>query len=129
MTHSGYNERRRECDEALQILQWVISPAPNCLAAVTSHELQSVADQLPTVLYKRAQHVVEECERVRLAATALQQGNMATFGQFMIAGHQSLRDLYEVSLPELDALVELAVNFNGCLGCAPDWRRVRRMYR
>ncbi len=116
LTHSGYNERRRECDDALRILQSLLSPAPAYLAGVTLPELQSVADKISHVLYKRARHVVEECERVRLAAIALQQNDMLAFGQIMLVGHQSLSELYGVSLPELDALVEYAMNCTGCLG-------------
>jgi len=60
--------------------------------------------------------VVEECARVDLAIDYLKAGDAPAFGQLMLAGHASLRDLYEVSTPELDTLVELARQIPGCWG-------------
>jgi len=57
---------------------------------------------------KRAAHVIEENDRVKLAAKALAANNLAEFGRLMYASHDSLRDLYEVSGKELDAVVEYA---------------------
>ena len=76
----------------------------------------TVALVLPPVIAKRAQHVVEECARVSRALVLLEAGDAAGFGQLMFEGHASLRDLYEVSIPELDALVELAGGIKGCRG-------------
>jgi galactokinase len=59
---------------------------------------------------------VEECERVDQAIPLLTRGDSAGFGQLMFACHNSLRDLYEVSLPELDHLVRIASGLPGCLG-------------
>jgi galactokinase len=55
---------------------------------------------------KRAKHVIEENDRVKLAATALADNNLTEFGRLMYASHDSLRDLYEVSGVELDAVAE-----------------------
>jgi galactokinase len=60
--------------------------------------------------------VVEECERVRRSVGMLREGNVQAFGRLMVASHMSLRDLYEVSCPELDALVDIACNLPGCWG-------------
>lgn len=116
LTHSGYNLRQAECMEALEIIQQVIRPAPVNLAEVTPDQLQIVAEHLPDHLYRRVRHVVEECARVRQAKMDLQNGQIADFGQLMIEGHRSLRYLYEVSLPEVDALVTIAERIPGCLG-------------
>ena len=51
-------------------------------------------------------HVVEENERVLAAADALERGDVARLGELMTASHVSQRDLYEVSVPEVDAVVE-----------------------
>jgi len=60
--------------------------------------------------------VVEEIERTRLAIPYLEQGRMDEFGLLMNACHTSLRDLYEVSIPELDQMVEIAQSLPGCFG-------------
>jgi galactokinase len=60
--------------------------------------------------------VVSEIERVERAIHCLEDGDSDTFGEIMVATHASLRDDYEVSCPELDALVEIATGLEGCLG-------------
>lgn len=112
---SAYNERRTACEEAVRHLQ---SKLPNvrALRDVSPIDFARVSSQLPPMVQKRAQHVVEECARVDEAAQCLEKGDSTRFGQLMFAGHASLRDLYEVSIPELDALVEIAANIPGCLG-------------
>lgn len=116
LTHSGYNDRRGECEEALVLLQQVIKPVPASLAQITPGQFRVVSGSLPENLRKRAQHVVEECARVKKASVLLRKGEMKAFGKLMATGHVSLRDLYEVSLPELDFLVESAMQVQGCLG-------------
>jgi galactokinase len=59
---------------------------------------------------------VREIDRVQSAVRALRQGRQQAFGAFMFSGHASLRDLYEVSTPELDALVAIAHDLPGCIG-------------
>ncbi len=62
---------------------------------------------------RRAAHVVAENERVRTVVEALEAGDLAVVGEAFRAGHASLRDLFEVSSPELDALVEIAESVPG----------------
>ena len=71
---------------------------------------------LPAEIERRAEHVVKEIHRVDQAIIALQRGDARMFGGFMFASHKSLRDLYEVSLPELDSLVEIARGLPGIYG-------------
>ena len=71
---------------------------------------------LPEQVGRHARHVVEEIARVEKAVDLLKQGDGAAFGQLMVEGHASLRDLYQVSIPELDRLVEIATCLPGCLG-------------
>ncbi len=75
-----------------------------------------LAGEMDDVLYRRAKHVVEEIGRVEHAAETLKQRQWREFGKLMNASHQSLRDLFEVSCPELDAMVEIAWSLDGVLG-------------
>jgi len=68
------------------------------------------------MLQKRAKHVVHECTRVNQAINFLNDNMLSKFGELMKASHNSLRDLYEVSTPELDLLVSIANDINGCYG-------------
>jgi galactokinase len=74
------------------------------------------AHRLPEVVAKRARHVVEECARTRAAVEILRAGRAGEFGALMNDCHASLRDLYEVSCPELDAMVGAAQKIEGCYG-------------
>jgi len=115
LASSAYNDRRLASQRALDILKSHL-PQIKTLRDVLPDDFSQYAHYLPPVVRKRAQHVVEECTRVELAANYLKQGNILAFGQLMFDCHKSLRDLYEVSCPELDALVEIASQQPGCLG-------------
>jgi len=115
LTTSAYNERRASCEQAVSLLQPQL-PGIRALRDVTPAQLKDLAGLLPDVVRKRAQHVVEECARVDQAVPMLDEGDGKSFGELMFATHASLRDLYEVSIPELDCLVDLAAEQAGCLG-------------
>lgn len=115
LVSSAYNERRAACEEAVQRLKAYL-PHIQSLRDVSVAEFFRLADYLPEVVRKRAQHVVEEIARVEQAVQALKRGDVDTFGSLMVACHRSLRDLYEVSTPELDLLVEIAMTLPGCWG-------------
>lgn len=110
LVDSAYNERRRECEEGARLLG---VPA---LRDLTSREFAQQRDRLPDNVRKRSQHVIEENERVLSAVEMLKKGDLVGFGEAMWASHASLRDLFEVSCPELDALVEIAREVDGVLG-------------
>jgi galactokinase len=112
---SGYNTRRRECEEAVHVLAQVL-PGIHALRDVTADELEKNRDRLRPVIYRRVRHVVTENDRVTKAASALKMENMAEFSRLMADSHQSLRDDYEVSTPELDLMVELARGQEGVYG-------------
>jgi galactokinase len=112
---SEYNARRRECEEAVTRLTEVDDEIES-LRDVSPESLQSMLRHLRPPLDRRVRHVVGEIERVRLAAAALEQGEIERFGELMLASHRSLRDDYQVSIEELDALVELAVAAPGVVG-------------
>lgn len=115
LTGSEYNARRQACEEAVSILSEDL-PGIRALRDVSPEAFDRFCHKLPPVVARRARHVVEEVERTRRAFPLLQQGNIREFGQIMNRCHASLRDLYEVSIPELNAMVEIAQGLPGCLG-------------
>jgi galactokinase len=112
---SAYNNRVIDCQTALAAAQ-KRNPLVTSLRDVSVDELESMKDQLKDDVYRHARHVVGEIERVEQAIHCLEIGDPRTFGKIMFETHASLRDLYEVSCPELDALVEIASGFTGCIG-------------
>jgi galactokinase len=112
---SAYNERREACQKAVEILQGFL-PGIRALRDVSPKAFEDLADHLPQPIRKRARHVVEECARVEEAVESLKAGDVTHFGRLMVDGHESLRDLYEVSILELNTLVEIAVDLPGCYG-------------
>lgn len=101
---SGYGQRTQELGAALHVL------GGRRPADVDPAELPALLPELASVPGRRLRHVVTENARVRQAAAAFEAGDLARIGAIFAAGHASLRDDFEVSIPELDALVELAVD-------------------
>ena len=99
LENTAYAERKAELERALEL---VGAETSTCV------ELADLA-QLDPVSLRRLRHVVTENERVERFAEALEHGDLATCGTLLVESHASLRDDYEVSIPELDTLVELAV--------------------
>lgn len=113
---SAYNQRREECEAALEKLQTVF-PKANYLCDITYKQLIDNIELLTNpVVRNRAVHAVSENDRVIKSADALEKGNLKQFGELMTKSHESLRDLYEVSCDELDILVEAALAQKGVLG-------------
>jgi galactokinase len=86
------------------------------LRDISPVEFAAYSESLPLEIQKRAEHVVKEIARVESAVTALKSEKKQSFGALMYSGHASLRDLYQVSTPELDALVAIAHDLPGCIG-------------
>ena len=107
---SAYNQRRTECEEAARLL------GVKSLRDVTPEHLEGTFPQGGGVVYSRARHVVVENQRCVQFASALKDGDLAKLGQLMQASHASLRDDYEVSCPELDAMAEACWESRGCVG-------------
>jgi galactokinase len=105
LAESKYNERVEECQTALKQLQQELDIVNLCDVDTATFDLYKHLITDPTVL-KRATHVVAENERVKLAAKALAANNLTEFGKLMYASHDSLKNLYEVSGKELDAIAE-----------------------
>jgi galactokinase len=116
LASSGYAVRRKECEEATH---WLACAFPEknirALRDVEREMLDKVRERMPAVLWKRALHVVEENARVLAAVEALYKDDFETLGELLYASHLSLRDFFEVSIPEIDFLVEWGIN-HGALG-------------
>lgn len=111
---SAYNVRRRECDEAVERLR-AVRPDVRALRDLGPQDLD-VAAGLPDPLRRRVRHVAMENARVRAAVAALRRGEAGALGRLLDSSHASLRDDFEVSTPELEAMVEAARSAPGCLG-------------
>jgi len=112
-----YNLRREQCQAAVVALRDALGdPALRALRDVSLEDFNRHASQLDPLVARRARHVVQECERMRRAPALLQAGRLADFGALMNDCHRDLRDLYEVSTPELDVLAETAQGLEGCYG-------------
>ncbi len=115
LSTSAYNDRRDSCEQALLIIQNKFPDVQN-LCELSLSEFEEVQKSLEDTLQKRSKHVVEECARVNQAIDLLKNNQLNEFGNLMKASHDSLRDLYEVSTPELDLLVTIASGIQGCYG-------------
>jgi len=115
LTSGEYNKRRADCEEAVRILSTKL-PGIRSLRDVSVEMLDQHASELPEQVEKRARHVVEEIERSVRAIPLLERREMTEFGRLINECHASLRDLYEVSIPELDTMVEIAQALPGCYG-------------
>ena len=115
LSSSEYNLRRKSCEIALKTIQESF-PTKKYLSDLSIGEFEEVREYLNEVDAKRVQHVVYETNRVKLSIESLKTNDIHKFGKLMIESHQSLRDLYEVSTPELDLLVSTAMKLKGCFG-------------
>lgn len=115
LASSAFNQRVAECTRALSILQEQL-PGLTCLRDLHREDFEEYRELLAPPLRRRAEHVVSEVERSERGAASLRGGDVAGFGAQMSGAHASLRDLYEVSTDELDAMVEAALESEGCYG-------------
>ena len=123
-----YNSRRQECEQAAKFF------GVKALRDVTPEQFHARENELKAeseLAYKRAKHVVYEDQRVLDAVAALKANNMVKLGQLMGESHDSMRDDFEITIPEIDYLVELAQvaigknggarmtggGFGGCIVC------------
>lgn len=105
----GYNRRRAECEEACR--HWNVRE----LRDVTHAQFEAM-DALPDPIHRRARHVITENDRVLAAVAAMRDGDAGRLGDLFLQSHRSQRDDYEVSIPEIDLLVDLAVHTPGIYG-------------
>jgi galactokinase len=115
LTGTAYNERRSACERAVNAVR-TLYPEVQSLRDVDKTMLSKASDRLDREAYQRARHVVSEMLRPWAMASALEAGELAHAGWLMNESHASLRDLYEVSSPELDAMVAWAQAQPQCYG-------------
>ncbi len=145
---SEYAMRQEQCRRAVEHFQRT-DPSVQALRDLDLHTVLAQAPEMDPVIAARARHVVSENQRTQAAAQALCQGDLAELGRLMNDSHDSLRDDYEVSCPQLDRLVEIlrAVpgvrgarmtggGFGGCVvavaeraSLGPAQAAIRRQYR
>ncbi len=110
-----YNTRREECEKGVKYFA-KRNDKIRALRDVSVEMLDQYAQDLPATIAKRCSHVIRENQRTLDAARALSEGDLPRMGELMQESHRSLRDLYEVSCPELDAMVEAAQDLPGFCG-------------
>jgi galactokinase len=114
LTGGEYAQRRAQCEEAARLL------GLKSLRDADADRVEKGRAKMSDVVYRRAKHVVGEIERTVHAAEGVRASNWPTVGQLMYASHYSLKDEYEVSCAELDAVVEIAQSIGpkgGVYGC------------
>ena len=115
LVDSEYNTRRAECERAVALLSENL-PGIKALRDVTLTDFETFKHTLPEITRKRAKHVVTEDVRTLESVEALKAGDIDRFGALMNASHDSLRDDYQVSCKELDAMTEIARSIPGVYG-------------
>ncbi|WP_049246375.1 galactokinase [Morganella morganii] len=110
LVDSEYNTRRRQCEAAAEFFG---VPA---LRDVTMEQFAARAHELDAVTAKRARHVISENIRTLAAAEALKDGDLPRLSQLMAESHHSMRDDFEITVPEIDALVSIIGDVIGAEG-------------
>lgn len=115
LVSSAYNDRRKECETGLAMLQKVIDI--NSLGELTNEQFERYKVLIPDeTIRKRVRHAVSENRRTVHAQTALKNDDIEEFGRLMNKSHLSLRDDFEASCKEIDLLVRTAQEIPGVLG-------------
>ncbi|KAL7638683.1 UNVERIFIED_CONTAM: hypothetical protein RMT77_011255 [Armadillidium vulgare] len=110
LTGSEYPARRNQCHSAAKLMK------KNSLREATLEDLEKFENEMDEEMRKRVHHVITEIERTEKAASALEKEDFTLFGRLMNESHESLKDKYEVSCPEVDELVQIAQSVPGVFG-------------
>lgn len=114
LADSKYNERRAECEKALEIINENKVEKLSNLCEATLDDIEIfISDE---VIKRRAIHVVTENERVKRSMEMLKDNDILGFGKLLTASHMSLENDYEVTGLHLDTLVHEALKIDGCIG-------------
>lgn len=115
LSDSPYNERKWQCANGFRILKNSF-PELSSLAAAEQDQLLKLKAELTEAEWRRCQFVIEEQQRVIATREALRSDDLEQFGELLYQSHKGLKNLYEVSCPELDFLVDLATTHQAVLG-------------
>ncbi|WP_318517578.1 galactokinase [Photobacterium leiognathi] len=107
LVDSEYNTRRQQCEEAARIF------GVKALRDVTIEQFNAKAHELDELVAKRARHVITENDRTVEAATALRNHDMKRMAELMAQSHASMRDDFEITVFEVDTLVEIVKDVIG----------------
>lgn len=115
LTGSEYPDRRRQCEKAAALL------GVSMLRDATLPQLESACKRFDQetdgeICYRRARHVITENDRTTATAAALAKRDWTTSGQLMGASHRSMKEDFEITCPEIDTLVEIALSIEGVIG-------------
>jgi len=110
-----YNIRRQQCEKGVEIIRQVY-PDVNSLRDVSIQLISEFQDKMDEVIYKRCKYVIEENNRVLKSVQALKKNDLPQLGEYLYASHDGLKNMYEVSCPELDFLVDLTRGNNDIPG-------------
>ncbi|MBN2327339.1 MAG: galactokinase [Candidatus Omnitrophica bacterium] len=116
LVESEYKDRRGQCEGAARTLGEHLGREVSMLRDISILEFMDLEDVLDDVQRIRARHVFYENQRVQRGVAALQLNDLKHLGELVHQSHESSRDLFENSCPELDFLVEQAVQIEGCYG-------------
>ncbi|HMB64964.1 MAG TPA: galactokinase [Eudoraea sp.] len=112
---SGYNTRKKECEGGVTVLQKKY-PEVSTLRDATLEMLEACTRDMDGVVYNRCRFIIEENQRVLEVARALKNNDLATVGRLLYEGHTGLSELYEISCPESDFLVNFSRGIPQVLG-------------
>lgn len=115
LASSAYNERRAQCERGVELIRQH-HPEVKSLRDATEDMLLKYVKPVDVIVYNRCHYVVSEIQRLLDGCDDLERGDLQTFGKRMYETHAGLRDLYEVSCPELDHLVDLVTGNPSVLG-------------
>ena len=105
----GYRSRRDACEKGARMMN------VDSLRELTEKDLLAAQQALDDVTFRRCRHVITENKRVLEAVEALKHGEMSKLGKLLLESHASMRDDFEISIPELDTAVEVAMSI-GAVG-------------
>ncbi|MGV8878980.1 MAG: galactokinase [Sphingobacteriaceae bacterium] len=115
LASSAYNERREQCEAGVEMIKEHL-PAVNSLRDATEQLLLQYVKPVDELVYRRCTYVVAEIKRLQDACEDLKRNDFSQFGKRMYETHAGLKDLYEVSCPELDVLVDFVKDQPEVLG-------------
>ena len=110
LVDSEYNTRREQCEAAAKYF------GVKALRDITLAQLEAAKGDLDDLTYRRARHVVTENDRTEAAAEVLAVGDLVAMGELMARSHASMRDDFEITVPAIDAIVEIVKNVIGSEG-------------
>lgn len=117
LVDSEYNQRRQQCEEGLRLMREIERTDYPTLRHIPADAIARNVKRLPTLVLKRLRHNASENQRVAEFATALRARDTEKLGRLLYQSHASLRDDFEVSCRELDAIVDIASKCYGVFGC------------